>query len=31
MSEKVPELQKLLCKTALAFEALICREKILMI
>jgi len=31
MSEKVPELQKLLCKTALAFEALICREKILML
>jgi hypothetical protein len=31
MNEKVPELQKLLRKTALAFEALICREKILML
>jgi hypothetical protein len=31
MAEKVPELQKLLSKTALAFEALICREKILML
>lgn len=31
MDEKVPELQKLLTKTALAFEALICREKILML
>jgi len=30
MAEKVPELQKLLTKTSLAFEALICREKILM-
>jgi len=31
MAEKVPELQKLLSKAALAFEALICREKILML
>lgn len=31
MAENVPELQKLLSKTALAFEALICREKILML
>jgi len=31
LGEKVPELQKLLAKAALAFEALICREKILMI
>lgn len=31
MGEKVPEVQKLLAKTALAFEALICREKILML
>ena len=31
LDESVPELQKLLTKTALAFEALICREKILMI
>ncbi len=31
LDEKVPELQKLLAKTALAFEALICREKILML
>lgn len=31
MAENVPELQKVLTKTALAFEALICREKILML
>jgi len=31
LSDKVPELQKLLAKAALAFEALICREKILML
>jgi len=31
MDERVPELQKLLAKAALAFEALICREKILML
>lgn len=31
MADKVPEVQKLLSKTALAFEALICREKILML
>ncbi|HZV82125.1 MAG TPA: hypothetical protein VFF53_08165 [Geobacteraceae bacterium] len=31
LGEKVPELQKLLAKAALAFEALICREKILML
>jgi len=31
MAENVPELQKVLSKTALAFEALICREKILML
>ena len=31
LDKSVPELQKLLTKTALAFEALICREKILMI
>ena len=31
MAEHVPELQKLMSKTALAFEALICREKILML
>ena len=31
MADKVPELQKLLAKAALAFEALICREKILML
>jgi hypothetical protein len=31
MAEMVPEMQKLLSKTALAFEALICREKILML
>jgi len=31
MAEKVPELQKMLSKAALAFEALICREKILML
>jgi hypothetical protein len=31
LDESVPELQKLLAKTALAFEALICREKILML
>lgn len=31
MDTKVPELQKLLAKTVLAFEALICREKILML
>lgn len=31
MDAKVPELQKLLAKTVLAFEALICREKILML
>lgn len=31
LGDKVPELQKLLAKAALAFEALICREKILML
>lgn len=31
LADKVPELQKLLAKAALAFEALICREKILML
>lgn len=31
LGEQVPELQKLLAKAALAFEALICREKILML
>lgn len=31
MAGQVPELQKVLSKTALAFEALICREKILML
>jgi hypothetical protein len=31
LADKVPELQKVLAKAALAFEALICREKILMI
>jgi hypothetical protein len=31
MAEKVPDLQKMLSKAALAFEALICREKILML
>lgn len=31
MAEHVPELQKVITKTALAFEALICREKILML
>lgn len=31
LDKSVPELQKLLAKTALAFEALICREKILML
>jgi hypothetical protein len=31
MAVKVPDLQKLLSKAALAFEALICREKILML
>jgi hypothetical protein len=31
LDDKVPELQKLLAKAALAFEALICREKILML
>lgn len=31
LNDMVPDLQKLLAKTALAFEALICREKILML
>lgn len=31
LDERVPEVQKLLAKAALAFEALICREKILML
>lgn len=31
MAEKVPEVQKMLSKAALSFEALICREKILML
>jgi len=31
LDERVPEVQKLLVKAALAFEALICREKILML
>ncbi len=31
LDQRVPEVQKLLAKAALAFEALICREKILML